>query len=107
MINKLTTKPIGKLIFEAGWNGGLFKVQEIVLTKNNLPSEVILEINKKNIKAKPVYISGQDYDSGHTYDWKALDFEMYLNTEIGQLKTSLRYIIESTKLKSFKISIES
>lgn len=99
-------KRIGKLEYEPGWMGGRWLVTDEI-TKQDLPKEVILDIKRKKVKAKPVLISGQDYDMGHIYDWTALDFMLQLDTVIGVVEVSLIDIIREKKLKSLILFVES
>jgi hypothetical protein len=103
---KMLTK-LGDLSFENGWMGGRFLVDKKIIAKADLPSEVVIEVNGKTLKAVPFIFSGEDYDHGHCYAWKALDFTVTLNSEIGEIKITLRNLIDKLKLKSIPIYIES
>ena len=98
---------LGKLAFHPGWMGGTWFVGNEPITKRDLPNAVILKIGRKLVNARPVIIAGEDYDMGHTYKWRALDFELKLKTDIGVLYLSLREVLIQRPKVGIELRIES
>lgn len=77
------------------------------VVKRDLPNAVILKVGRKLVNAKPVIIAGEDYDMGHTYRWRSLDFELKLNTDIGIVYMSLRELLIQRPKIGIELRIES
>lgn len=62
---------------------------------------VTLRMKCKLVKAKIISYDGVDHDHGHRYEWSNIDFELRLDTVIGEVGVSLRKLNPR-----FKVEIE-
>jgi hypothetical protein len=96
-------KKLGELYFQDGWMGGAWKLKRERDTIDNfsLLDRASIEINNVLIPVRRIEIIGDDYDQGHSYSWRASDYEFKLETPIGKIKCSLRrFFAERRNLKS-------
>lgn len=83
-----------------GWNGGYgLQIRDKPEVKLKDFDRITVKINSNIVEMRQCVEFGFDYDMGHRYEWKAVDFE----GELQGIPIKLRNILQnSSRIKQFR-----